>query len=117
MELVAQHIADGADFALVAMALAQEPRIGIGTAIAIDRKFERDHRKLVEIVRDGRGLLTAFQAHTEQCVARRQRVALLLPALEADDDRAIRQGVLVPDGREIVRDELPVPNELHRGSP
>ena len=41
-QLLEQHLADGAQLALEAVALAQQPRVGVGAAVAELRKLERD---------------------------------------------------------------------------
>src|SRR5580692_4604467 len=47
-ELIAQHLSGGAQFTLVAMALAQKPRLAIGAAVTEAWKYQRNHRKPVE---------------------------------------------------------------------
>src|SRR3981081_2819039 len=48
-ELVAQHVAGGAQFALEAMALPQQPRLAVGAAVAEGRKYQRNCREPPEI--------------------------------------------------------------------
>ena len=48
MELVAQHVAGGAQRAAEAVGLAQLPRLAIGAAVAEFGKVERDERQMAE---------------------------------------------------------------------
>src|SRR5258707_1376935 len=48
-ELVAQNLTGGAQFAPIAMAFPQQPRLAVGTAIAEARKHQRDHGKPIKV--------------------------------------------------------------------
>src|SRR3984957_20196535 len=48
-ELIAQHLSGGAQFAGIAMPLAQQPGLAVGAAVAKARKHQRDRRKPIEI--------------------------------------------------------------------
>src|ERR1700747_3698092 len=48
-ELVTQHLAGGTELAVIAVALAQQPRLAVGAAVAKARKYQRNPRQPVEI--------------------------------------------------------------------
>src|SRR3954451_22337424 len=48
-ELIAQHLAGGAQLPLETMPFPQQPRLAVSAAVAEGRKHQRDHRKPVEI--------------------------------------------------------------------
>ncbi len=47
--LVAQHVADGADLALVAKALAQQARVGVAASVPELGKLEFDKREVMDV--------------------------------------------------------------------
>ena len=117
-QLVAQHVADRAQFAAEAVALAQEPRRAVGAPIREFREFERDDVEAFDIAADQRGRLIALQPEAERRRPRQQLVAVGLPAGERDDHRAgLGQRRLVLHEQPGIVDHAGRPNERHRASP
>ena len=105
--LLEQHFADRAQLLRVPVALAQQPRIGVRTAVAELRKLERDDIEVREVGRNLVRHLVAAQLDAERLAAHDKGIALGAPLLEAHDDRAVRrQRLLGAYVDERVLDEL-----------
>src|SRR5215212_1202836 len=48
-ELVAQHLAGGAQLAVIAMPLAQQARLAVGAAVTEGREYQRDRSETTEM--------------------------------------------------------------------
>ncbi len=117
-ELVAQHLPDRAQLALVAVALAQQARIAIGAAVGEFGKFERDQREAGDVAGDRGGMLPGLELDADRRAARQKLVLLALPPLETDDDGAgRRQSLVVGQELPVVLGELSLLNERHKASP
>ena len=89
---VAHHLAGGADLAAIAVAFAQQPRLGKGAAVVEFGKLQCDHRQATEIAGELLDRIARLEAHTQRIAARLDQPPLLLPARQADDDRASLSG-------------------------
>ena len=86
---VDQHVADRPEFAAELTPVAQDAGVGKRAAVGELVEGERDQRPVREVgqmrLRVGAGL----DRDSDRGYPRRQRLALLKPALERDDDRAL----------------------------
>src|SRR5665213_2845216 len=80
IDLVIEKVAHGADFAGKAQASAQHAGPGKGAAVAEFGKFQRDQRKVADIVAQYFGVFRCLQPDADGRVARQQALALLLEA-------------------------------------
>ncbi|BAI71576.1 transposase [Azospirillum sp. B510] len=116
--LVGDDMADRADLAGIAIALPQFARGGEAAAVTELRELHRHQGEAVEIGGDGARQRAALQPHAQPGVAAVEAVALRLPALEADDHRAIiRNRLPVGDEAPGVLADAPILNQRHRFSP
>ena len=83
-DLVAQHVADGADFTFEIQPLAQQPCIGIGPPIREGREVERDEIEAAEVIGNQIRRLVARQDDAERTVVRHHVIGSVLPAFEAE---------------------------------
>src|SRR3546814_21193836 len=67
-KLVAQHVADRAQLALEAVALAQQARIGIGTAVADARELQGAELEVAAILVDAGRRMVAFPEQAESAL-------------------------------------------------
>ncbi len=74
--LIAQHLADRAQLAPIAVACAQQARVGVGAAVAEAGELERDHLKAVQLGRDLPGRLVGAQPDAARRIAPGQGAAL-----------------------------------------
>src|SRR3546814_14171710 len=84
-KLVAQPVADRAQLALEAVALAQQARLGIGTAVAEARELKGDEREVAEILGDAGRQLIAFKAQAAAASRRALRRDRVYPYVEAEE--------------------------------
>src|SRR3546814_14967921 len=70
-----------------AVALAQQPRRGVGPAIAEARELQGDKVEVAEVVGDLRRRLVALQAQAEAAVVAAQALAAGLPLLDRKSTR------------------------------
>src|SRR5690606_17914175 len=96
----------------VAVPLAQQARVRIGSAVAELRELQRDDVEVLEVVRDRVRHLIASQLQPERLASGEQLVPVRLPLLEADDDRpAVRQRVGSAHVDEWILDQLSVADQ------
>src|SRR5688572_26112808 len=76
-QLVAEDVADGAQLALPAVALAQQPRRGKAAAIAHLGEVHRHYLEVSKVAGDCSRLLVAVQPDTETPGPAKQRIAPL----------------------------------------
>src|ERR1700689_890061 len=81
-ELVAQHLAGGAQRALVAQPRAQQPRLGIGPSVIEARKFQRDQGETMHLAVERDGVRGVGQTQAQLGVAALERVVIPFPARE-----------------------------------
>ena len=91
MQLLHEHVADRAHFAVEAVALAQQSRIRIRATVAELRKFERNDGQMLEIPGNELGRLLAAQTNPDGCAAPHEIGSMRLPLLDADDDGTRRR--------------------------
>ncbi len=119
--LLAQHLADGAQFAGVAIALAQQARGREVPAIAVGREFQGHQGQPWQVVDQVFHRFGGSELHAHAPLGQ-ERLALGHEALQGDDHITRRDLVLVADQGEpiLLPAEHPVlqPNELrHRRPP
>jgi hypothetical protein len=115
---IAHHLAGGADLATIAIALAQQARLGERAAVVELGEFEGDHRQALEIARDLLHRISGLQTEAERIAALLDEAPLLLPARQADDDRAIgRQRLAIGNMHKLIGNGATRLNERHRASP
>ena len=112
-QLVAQHLAGGADLALEAVALAQQPRLREGPAVAELREHQRHELERAEIGRQDRDVGRVREPCTPSGTPRAtSAVALGLEARQAHQQRlAVGDRVAVGErDPEIIGRSMPTPS-------
>ena len=89
--MVAHHLADRAQLALVAVTLAQQPRDRVAAPIAERREIHGDEREPIEVAGNRSRFLMAVEPHPEPTGAEQQDFAPLEPERERHDDIARRR--------------------------
>src|SRR5262245_8129336 len=120
-QLVPEYVADSAQLTLPAVALAQQSRGGKAASVAELRKIHGHHLEMAKVARDQTRFLVAVEPHPDATRPGEQRLALVLPQRERNDDVARRQlpgqlavgGGLKPLPR--IADDVPVfDDDRHR---
>ncbi|MNJ68910.1 hypothetical protein D3C77_652040 [compost metagenome] len=117
--MVAQYIADGAHFALVAVPLAQQTRVGIVTAVGEDREIQGHHLEMRQVVDDILHGFIRIQPHPQAAVTRFERMGMLAPQAEGHYQvvavgQAVQRGILVKQVPGFVDDLVVLNDSLHR---
>jgi hypothetical protein len=86
MQLLQQHITDGAHLALEAVPIAQQAGVGIGAPVTKGGKLQRHQRQRRQVIGDQIRRLVTAQLHADGITPREQRFPMLLPLLDTDDD-------------------------------
>ncbi len=121
-QLIAQHVADGTQFTLVAITITQQARIREASAISEGRKIQSDDLKLVDILADFLGFLIAVQPHTQTAIACLQRVRVFAPQRQRHDQvvavrQAVKGRVLGQQMPGFIDDFVVLNDSLHRRAP
>src|SRR5579863_4962010 len=117
-ELVAQHLSGGAQFAGIAVPLAQEPRLAVGPAVAKARKHQRDRRKPVEIWQEIVEIAIVRPDHPELGRLRQHPFGVFEESRGRNQHATpLRQFGSVRQVNENVGRNLAVLNEWHRPAP
>ena len=117
-ELVAQHLAGGAQFAAKTVAFPQQPRLAVGAAVAEGRKHQGDHREPVEIRHEIIDVAIVRPDHAGPADPARQRLRIAEKARGRNQDRAaVRKRIVVRDVDERITGDFSALNEWHRPAP
>ena len=104
-QLVAQYVADGAQLAREAEAVAQKPRDRVATAVGELRKVDGDHRQRRDVVRDRRRIVGRREPHAD-VAAGEEGAPLRKPQRERDDRR--RSGRHVGERRRLAQERVAI---------
>src|ERR1700681_2679110 len=117
-ELVAQHLTGGAQLALEAMALPQQPRLAVGTAVAAGRKYQRHRREPAEIGHEIVNVAVVRPDHGGPSGAERKRFGVFEKSRSRDQDGAFAgNSDLVGHMDQRIRCDFSALNEWHRRAP
>ena len=112
MELLEQHITDGADLPSVTVVLPQHPSVGVSAPVTKGGKLQRNYGDMPEILRDELGRLVAAEPDANTTCVLLKPVAIGLPTIQGDDDvDSRRQIVLRTDVDESVVGQRPIADQ------
>jgi hypothetical protein len=117
-ELVAQHVAGGAELATIAVMLAQQPRLAVGAAVPELRKLQRDQGQPVEIRRKLRDPAAVRPRYAGRRLPARDGGSVGEKARRRNDHRhVVRDRRVVGNAHKIVIDHMARLNESHKHAP
>mgnify|MGYP000187382321 CR=1 FL=1 len=89
LQLVAQHVADGAQLSPVAVAFAQQARGRVAASVGELGEVDGDEREVAKIVGDRLGGLAGVEPDADRAFVRQDLVAARLPDGERENDELI----------------------------
>jgi hypothetical protein len=117
-QLIALDLADGAQLAAELVTLAQQLRLAVAAAFGDPTELDRHEADAQEIPGQGRDRVGRAEPHAEAAVPQPPAIALLLPAREWQDQRAIAPLRILVRIAPVVVDDLTPPDELaHKHEP
>src|ERR1700730_2969413 len=117
-ELVAQHLAGGAQLAAIAVAFPQQPCLTVGATVAEGRKRQSDNREPFDMGDEIVDVAIVRPVYAGSSDAARQRLRILEKSRCRNQDRAIaRNRSIVRDVDERIARYFSASNEWHKPAP
>src|SRR5262245_27303171 len=117
-ELVAQHLAGGAQLAAKREALAQNARLAVGAAILVRREHQRDQRKPRQVRLELGDIAAVRPDHADRILAAPELIGIGQETLCRHQDRPfLRDRLAVRNADVPILDNLSSFNEWHRRAP
>src|SRR5712671_2575104 len=117
-ELVAQHLTGGAQLAFESMALPQQPRLAVGTAVAEGRKYQRNRREPAEMGHEIVNVAVVRPDHGSPPGAARKCFGISKKSRGGDQDGALAGNIgLVGHMDQRIGCDFAAFNEWHRRAP
>ena len=111
-QLIALDLADGAQLAGELVALAQQLRLAVAATFGDAAELDRHQADAQEILGQRRDRIGRAEPHAEPTVPQPPALALLLPARERQDQRAIAPLRILVRIAPVVVDDFTPPDEL-----
>ncbi len=117
-ELVAQHLPGGAEFAAILEALAQQPRLAVGAAVAERRKYQGHRGKPIEIGCEIVDIAVVRPDHAGLSLALQDALGILEKACcRNQNSRITGQLRTIGDMDERIVGDFSALNEWHKRAP